>query len=94
VVDAEEALRAGIVSRVVPHDELAKVTDELASHIAAIPWPAPYFALFAIDAGLRLDPRRAIDLEAITDQVMVREDEVWEGIAKFMESKGLKGMRP
>ncbi len=93
VIDAEEALRVGIVSRVVPHDELAAVTDELASHIAQIPWPAPYFAVFAIDAGLRLDPQRAADLEAITDQVMVREDAVWEGIARFMESKGLKGLR-
>ncbi len=93
VIDAEEALRAGIVSRVVPHDDLGAETDELASHIAGIPWPAPYFAVFTIDAGLHLDPRRASDLEAITDQVMVREEEVWEGIARFMESKGLKGMR-
>ncbi len=93
VMDAEEALQAGVVSRVVPHDELPSVADELAGHIAGLPWPAPYFAVFAIDAGMRLDPRRAADLEAITDQVMVREDEVWEGISKFMESKGLKGMR-
>ena len=91
-VDAEEALRAGIVSRVVPHDELGPVVDELASHIAGLPWPSPYFAVFAIDAGLLLDPQKAADLEAITDQVMVREDEVWERIASFMESKGLKGL--
>src|SRR5581483_7901306 len=30
VVDAEEALRVGIVSRVVPHDDLARVADEMA----------------------------------------------------------------
>ena len=93
VIDAEEALRAGIVSRVVPHDRLAAELDELADRIADLPWPSGYFANVAIDSGIHLDPRRAADIEGIADQVMLRQDEVWERIEAFMKTKGLKGMR-
>jgi enoyl-CoA hydratase/carnithine racemase len=91
VMDAEEALRTGIVSRVVAHDELAAVGDQIADTIADLPWPAPYFANVAIEAGSRLDSRRAADIEAMADQVMLREDVVWERIQTFMDGRGLKG---
>lgn len=93
VVGAEEALRAGIVSRVVPHERLWDEVDALASHIAGLPWPSPYFANFAIDGGMHLDPRRAADLEGVADQVMLREDAVWQRVQAFMDGKGLKGTR-
>jgi len=93
IVDAQEALRAGIVSRVVPHDRLAAEVEEIAGAIGTLPWPSAYFATVAIDCGPRLDPRRAADLEAIADQVMLRQDEVWQRISEFMESKGLRGLQ-
>ncbi|MGE3621682.1 MAG: enoyl-CoA hydratase/isomerase family protein [Acidimicrobiia bacterium] len=93
VISAEEALAAGIVSRVVPHESLADELDQIASQIAELPWPAPYFAMVAIDSGLQLDSRRAADLEGIVDQVMLRTDEVWDRIEDFYKSKGLKGYR-
>lgn len=87
VIDADEARRIGIVSRVVPHERLADEADDIAT-IADRPWPSSYFALVAIDSGPRLDPRRAAELEGIADQVMVREKEVEE----FMAEKGLNGL--
>ena len=92
VVGAEEALRAGIVSRVVEHDRLAGELDAIASAIEALPWPSAYFASVAIDTGPRLDPRRAADIEAIADQVMLRQEEVWASISAFMAAKGLRGL--
>lgn len=92
VIDAEEALRFGIVSRVVPHDRLPDETDEIARLVGDLPWPSGYFATVAIDSGTRLDPRRAADLEGIADQVMLRQDEVWDRVDAFMASKGMKGM--
>lgn len=93
VVGAEEALRAGIVSRVVPHEQLAGELEQIATAIQTLPWPSAYFATVAIDCGPRLDPRRAADLEAIADQVMLRQDEVWQRISEFLESKGLRGLQ-
>lgn len=92
VVGAEEALRAGIVSRVVEHDRLPEELDEIASAVERLPWPSAYFANVAIDCGPRLDPRRAADIEAIADQVMLRQDEVWTSIDAFMSAKGLRGL--
>lgn len=93
VVDAQEALRAGLVSRVVAADALAAELDEVATAIEKLPWPSAYFATVAIDVGPRLDPRRAADIEAIADQVMLRQDEVWERISAFMTGKGLRGLQ-
>lgn len=92
VVDAQEALRAGIVSRVVPADRLAAELEAIAASIEALPWPSSYFATVAIDVGPRLDPRRAADIEAIADQVMLRDQEVWDAIQAFMSGKGLRGI--
>ncbi|MFB7222730.1 enoyl-CoA hydratase/isomerase family protein [Streptomyces sp. NPDC056227] len=92
VVGAEEALRAGIVSRVVEHDKLREELEGIATAVESLPWPSAYFASVAIDAGPKLDPRRAADIEAIADQVMLRQDEVWKSVSDFMASKGLRGL--
>ena len=94
LVDAEEALHAGLVSRVVPPGQLDQELEEITAGVEGLPWPSSYFATVAIDVGPRLDPRRAADIEAIADQVMLRQDEVWERISAFMSSKGLRGLRP
>lgn len=54
VIDAAEALRIGLVGRVVPHDELLPVARALATRIAA----NPPLAVQRLKAGLRrtLDP--------------------------------------
>lgn len=92
VVDAQEALRAGIVSRVVPHDDLEEELQGIATAVEGLPWPSAYFADLAIDVGPRLDPRRAADIEAMADQVMLRQEEVWQSISDFMTAKGLRGL--
>lgn len=92
-IGAEEALARGIVSRVVPHDDLAAELESMAELIGALPWPSAYFAMVAIDTGQHLDSRRAADLEGIVDQVMLRTDDVWDRIDAFRASKGLKGYR-
>jgi enoyl-CoA hydratase len=94
IVDAAEAKMAGIVSRVIAHDALLAELESIAGTIEGLPWPSAYFASVAIDCGPRLDPRRAADIEAIADQVMLRQTEVWDRISDFMSSKGLRGLKP
>ena len=93
IVDAQEALRAGIVSRIVPQDRLTDELEGIAGSIGSLPWPSSYFATVAINCGPRLDPRRAADIEAMADQVMLREDDVWRRISEFMSAKGLRGIQ-
>lgn len=93
IIDAPEALRVGIVTRVVEHDKLAAELESIAAAIEVLPWPSAYFANLAIDCGPRLDSRRAADLEAMADQVMLRQDEVWGRIADFMSNKGIRGAK-
>lgn len=92
IVDAEEALRVGIVSRVVPQEQLPAELEAMASSVEALPWPSSFFANLAIDVGPRLDPRWAADIEAMADQVMLREQGVWDQIQSFMAAKGLRGV--
>ena len=93
IVDAAEAKSAGIVSRVVASDAIAEELGAIATTVERLPWPAAYFAAVAIDVGPRLDPLRAADIEAIADQVMLRQEQVWERISEFMASKGLRGLK-
>lgn len=90
IVRAQEAKLAGIVSRVVPAAEIGTELDSIAAGIERLPWPSAYFAGVAIDCGPRLDPRRAADIEAIADQVMLRQEEVWTRISDFMANKGVR----
>lgn len=91
-VDAAEALRAGIVTRVLPHDELAGELGSIADTVRQLPWPSSYFASIAVNCGPQLDPRRAADIEAIADQVMLRDERVWARITEFTAGKGLRGL--
>ena len=87
VIDAAEADRIGLVSRVVPHDELIAATLELATQIAA----NPPLAVQRIKHGLRvaLDP----DWTALGEWVsrslaaLFATDDHREGVRAFLERR-------
>jgi enoyl-CoA hydratase len=87
VIDAAEALRIGLVSRVVPHAELLPAALALAEKIAA----NPPLAVARLKAGLReaLDP----DFEALGAWVsaslgeLFRSDDHREGVSAFLEKR-------
>jgi enoyl-CoA hydratase/carnithine racemase len=87
VIDAGEAGRIGLVSRVVPHDELLPAAMELAGEIAA----GPPLAVQALKRGLRraLDPDWA-DLGAWVSSTLAdlfRTEDHREGVAAFLEKR-------
>jgi len=90
VIDAEEALRIGLVSRVVPHAELLPSALALAARIAA----NPPLAIARIKQGLRraLDP----DWEALGTFVssslaeLFRSEDHREGVRAFLEKRAPK----
>lgn len=90
VVDAASALDLGLVSRVVPHDELLPAALELAEEIAG----NPPLAVQALKAGLRLalDPDWD-DLGRWVSSTLGRlfqTDDHREGVASFLEKRDPK----
>ena len=87
VVDAEEAAAMGLVSRVVPHDELLPTAVQLAAEIAA----NPPLAVQRLKRGLReaLDPDWATlgawVSESLADLFTTADHR--EGVAAFLEKR-------
>ncbi len=87
VIDAEEALRIGLVGRVVPHEELLPAALELAGRIAA----NPPLAVQRLKAGLRraLDPdwrELGAWVSSSLAELFATEDHR-EGVRAFLEKR-------
>jgi enoyl-CoA hydratase len=87
-IDADEALRIGLVERVVADEELWEVADDLAATIAAQPPLAVRGAKRAIHAAL--DGRSVRDglvVEAEAQAVCLASDDFGEAIRAFVEGR-------
>ncbi len=87
MINAEEALRIGLVSRVVPHDELMKATKGLAERLAAGPPIAIELAKYGVYKGLGSDIKGAIDYENYAARVSTGTEDFKEGVRSFMEKR-------
>jgi enoyl-CoA hydratase/carnithine racemase len=87
VIDAEEALRIGLVGRVVPHGELLSTAMDLAGRIAA----NPPLAVQRLKHGLRLaqDPDWAELGRWVSANLaeLFRTDDHREGVQSFLEKR-------
>ncbi len=87
LIDATEALRLGLVNRVVPADELADATSELAERLAHGPTLAYGFAKEAVYEGANLPFNSLLDLEARNQRNAGRSHDVREGIRAIREGR-------
>ena len=87
LVDAEEALRLGLVNRVVAIGELADATRELADRLARGPTLAYAAAKAAVYASASLPFASLLDFEARNQRAVGRSDDVKEGIRAFRERR-------
>jgi 2-(1,2-epoxy-1,2-dihydrophenyl)acetyl-CoA isomerase len=86
--DAEEAQRIGLVSRVVPQDELMKVTMELAGRIARGPSIAIELTKRAVHKGLETDDFAThLVYEGWAQLRCLETEDGKEGIKAFMEKR-------
>ena len=87
VVDAREADRLGFVTRVVPHDELDRAVEDLASSLASKSSAAMLLGRSAFYAVWDMEARDALaHLHAMLTLNTQTEDAA-EGIAAFMEKR-------
>lgn len=87
IIDAAEALRIGMVSRVVPDDELESATAELAARITA---QAPLAQRMAKE-GFRVAREGPLahffDYQRKTQELMFRSADHREGVQSFLEKR-------
>jgi 2-(1,2-epoxy-1,2-dihydrophenyl)acetyl-CoA isomerase len=86
-LDADEALRLGIVTRVVSPEDLMPTVLELAARIAAGPPVAIRLAKRAMYRGLHGDLRDALGREAAALNVCMDTEDAVEGMASFREKR-------
>jgi enoyl-CoA hydratase len=84
VIDAEEALRIGLVNEVVPSGTCVQRALEWGETIAALPQPALRTDLEAAEKGWG-DIAAGLDIEAATFMRSIFDPETQEGLRKFNE---------
>jgi enoyl-CoA hydratase/carnithine racemase len=87
VIDAHEALKIGMVNKIVPHDELAPATKELARRIARnAPIPIA-FAKRGLQNSYRMDLSQTLDYETYALGICRSSEDHKEGFKSFLEKR-------
>jgi enoyl-CoA hydratase len=87
LIDAEEALRIGLVQRVVPPDRVLDVSIEIARTIAAKAPLAIAACKRAIVGGAHLSLTDALQMEALEFGALVNTNDFKEGTRAFLEKR-------
>lgn len=87
MLDAAEALRLGMVTRVVPHDELAVRTYELAAKIAQMAPLAVRTIKRAVYRQMDLDFAQAMEHTALYLNILRQSEDHAEGVRAFIEKR-------
>ena len=87
LIDAQEALRLGLVGRVVAPEELMPAADELARKIAAGPPLAIRLAKRALYHNADCDLRQALEFETFAQNICQDTEDAREGVRAFVEKR-------
>ncbi len=88
MIDAEKAVELGLVSRMVPHDELMNESMELARRIANGPPIAMGLAKRAVYQGsVSSDLAAHLDFELSMNNLCFSTEDFKEGVASFLEKR-------
>jgi len=87
MINAEEALRIGLVERVVPHEEIMNEAKKLAGEIAKRGPLAVRLSKTAINAGSEMDLQKALLLEKTLVSLCFNSQDRIEGMRAFLEKR-------
>ena len=90
IIDAAEALRIGLVNRVVPAGELESATRALAAKIAAGPPLAATLAKSLLNRAATVDLAAALEGEAFGQSNAITSEDHAEGVRAFLEKRAAK----
>lgn len=87
IIDAQEALRIGLVNRIVPHEELPQATKEFArKFMKSAPIPVA-LAKKALQNYARVELEQALDFERLAQAVCWNTEDREEGMKSFVEKR-------
>jgi enoyl-CoA hydratase len=89
-IDAQTALRVGLVSRVVPRDRLLAEASALAERIAARGPIAVRYAKEAVSQGLDMSLEQALRFETDLTIILQTTEDRAEGVRAFLEKRAPK----
>jgi len=87
IIDAQEALRIGLVNRVVPAEQLEQETLKLAERLAQGPTVAYGLAKTGLYQGLGMSLEDVLNMEARNQAIAARTPDRAEGVAAFREKR-------
>jgi len=87
MIDAEEALRIGLVQKVVPLADLMDEAKALAKKLATKPPLTLAACKEAIDLGLEVDLERGLSIESLEFGVLCMTEDYKEGTSAFLEKR-------
>lgn len=94
VVDAEEALRLGLVNRVVPVDELDEAVGTWARRLAAGPALALSMTKTLLNSAWSLTLSEAVEHEAQSQVANIAGADTKEAVSAFLEKRAPRYVRP
>jgi enoyl-CoA hydratase len=89
-IDAQEALRIGLVSKVVPQDKLLAEAEQTMRTILANGPVAVKLVIEAVDRGLEMTLEEGLALEADAFGLVAATDDMKEGLTAFLEKRPAK----
>lgn len=86
-IDAQEALRVGLVNRVVPYEGLDAAVDGFVDKLSALPPLSLRFLKEAVNVGMQMDLDSAIRMESRLFAGCFGSEDRAEGIKAFLEKR-------
>ena len=86
-LNADEALRIGLVSKVVPGDQLVATARECAERLAKAPTFAIGMSKRLLNRSLECSFETALEEEALAQTLVTHSEDTREGMLAFMERR-------
>jgi 2-(1,2-epoxy-1,2-dihydrophenyl)acetyl-CoA isomerase len=86
-VDAQEALRLGLVNQVVPGEQLMETANKLAANLASLPGRAIGLTKRLLNQSLDNDLAAQLEAEAYAQETAGRSEDHYEGVTSFLEKR-------
>lgn len=86
-ISAKEALELGIITKVVPQEELEETVDKLALRLAGMPTSAIGLSKKLLNRSFECDLSEILDLELFAQSLALQSEDFNEGVKAFKEKR-------